>query len=73
MIGEINMKQTFFILKNHSQSNGTYYINGEYKTLMPGEQITYDHQPTNHTSNIIVTMYRKELKTETPILNKKRR
>jgi len=55
------MKQTFYILKNNSGSDGTYLLSGEYLTLYPGDEVTLKQRPTNITSNIIVSMYRKEV------------
>lgn len=65
------MKQTFYLLKNNSRSEGTYLIKGEYKTLFPGEEITLKQRPTNTTSNILISVYKKEM-SET-ILNLKPR
>jgi hypothetical protein len=64
------MKQTFYLLRNNSGSEGSYLLNGEYKTIYPGEKIDLKSRPTNVTSNIIISIYRKETK-ETPILNLK--
>ena len=55
------MKQTFYLLKNSSRSEGTYLIKGEYKTLFPGEEITLKQRPTNTTSNILISVYKKEM------------
>ena len=55
------MKQTFYFLKNNSRSEGTYLIKGEYKTLFPGEEITVTQRPTNTTSNILISVYKKEI------------
>lgn len=55
------MKQTFYLLKNTSLSDGTYLFKGEYKTLFPGEEITLNQRPTNTTSNIFVSVYKKEV------------
>ena len=55
------MKQTFYILKNNSGSEGTYLIKGEYKSLFPGEQIELKSMPTNRTANLTLSMYRKEI------------
>lgn len=65
------MKQTFYIIKNTSGSEGTFLLDNQYQTLYPGEKITLNKKPVNTTSNIIVTMYRKEVGGET-ILNKKK-
>lgn len=65
------MKQTFYIIKNNSGSEGTYLLDNEYKTLYPGEKLTLNKKPVNTTANIIVTMFRKEVGGET-ILNKKK-
>lgn len=65
------MKQTFYVLTNNSRSEGTVYIGGEYRTIYPDDRITTDKCPTNKTSNIIVSMYLKEM--DEVIQNKKRR
>jgi len=54
------MKETFFMLKNNSKSEGTYLIDGEYKPIYPGETITLKKSPVNHTSNVSVVIYRKD-------------
>lgn len=64
------MKQTFYIVKNNSRSEGTYLIKGEYKTIFPGEEITLKQRPTTTTSNVLISMYKKETSEET-ILNLK--
>lgn len=64
------MKQTFYILKNNSSSDGTYLLNGEYKTIFPGERIDLKNRPTNMTSNITISIYKKEV-SDSPILNLK--
>ena len=64
------MKQTFYMLKNTSMSEGTYLIDGEYKSIYPGETITLKKAPVNTTANVTLTMYRKETGNQ-PILNKK--
>lgn len=64
------MKQTFYMLKNTSMSEGTYLIDGEYKSIYPGETITLKKAPVNTTANVSLTMYRKETGNP-PILNKK--
>ena len=63
------MKQTFYLLNNNSHSEGTYLIKGEYKTLFPGEEITLKQRPTNTTSNILISVYKKEM--DETILNLK--
>lgn len=55
------MKKTFYTLKNKSGSEGTYLLNGEYKPLYPGEEITLDRPPVNKTANIVLTMYKKDV------------
>lgn len=55
------MKQAFYILKNNSRSEGTYLFKGEYKTLYAGEEITLNQRPTNTTSNILISVYKKEI------------
>ena len=54
------MKETFFMLKNNSKSEGTYLIDGEYKPIYPGETITLKKAPVNHTTNVSVVIYKKE-------------
>ena len=66
------MKQTFYILKNESGSEGTFLINGEYKSIYPGEKFEFTQKPTNKTENVTLIMYRKEV-GESPILNKIKR
>lgn len=61
------MKQTFYIVKNNSRSKGTYLIKGEYKTIFPGEEITLKQRPTASTSNVLISMYKKEV-SDSPIL-----
>ena len=58
------MKQTFYILKNNSGSDGTYLLNGEYKTIFPGERIDLENRPTNITSNVIISIFRKDIKED---------
>ena len=53
--------QTCYILENKSGSEGTYFINNEYKTLFPGQKIELTRRPTNVTNNIIITIYRKRI------------
>lgn len=58
------MKQTFYILKNNSASEGTYLYKDNYKSLMPEQEITLDQMPTNKTENITVIVYRKDIDNE---------
>ena len=55
------MKQTFYILKNSSLSDGTYFYDGEYKTLYAGQEVTLEKAPSNKTANLSVIQYRKEV------------
>lgn len=55
------MKQTLYLLKNSSLSEGTYLYNGEYKSLFPNEEITLNTMPTSITDNIKVSMYKKDI------------
>lgn len=64
------MKKTFYILKNNSGSDGTYLLNGEYKTIFPGERIDLKSRPTNITSNVTISIYKKDV-GDSPILNLK--
>lgn len=64
------MKKTFYTLKNKSGSEGTYLLNGEYKPLYPGEEITLDRPPVNKTANIVLTIYKKNVGSS-EILRKK--
>ena len=66
------MKQTFYLLKNNSKSEGTYLLDGEYKTLYPDMEVTLPKAPSNKTENIIMILFRKETGEE-KILNKKTR
>ena len=54
------MKETFYMLKNNSKSEGTYLIDGDYKPIYPGETITLKKSPVNYTDNVTIVMYRKE-------------
>lgn len=66
------MKQTFYIIRNDSASDGMYFSNGQYKTIYPNQEIVLEQQPTNKTANVTVTVFRKEiLDTVKPALNKK--
>lgn len=55
------MKQTFYILENKSASEGTYYINGKYSSIFPGERIELTSRPVNKTENVIITVYTKNV------------
>lgn len=65
------MKQTFYVLTNNSRSEGIVYIDGEYKSVFPDDRIVLDRCPTDRTSNIVLSIYRKEM--DEVIQNKKRR
>ena len=64
------MRQTFYMIKNTSKSEGTYLIDGEYKTIYPGETISLTKPPVNKTVNVSLVMYKREV-GESPILYKK--
>jgi hypothetical protein len=64
------MKKTFYILKNVSGSEGTYFLDGEYKSLYPGDEIVLDRAPVNKTTNLQVSIFKKEV-GPAKILNKK--
>lgn len=66
------MKQTFYLLKNNSRSEGTYFIDDDYKSLFPGNEVILSKAPTNKTENLTLILFRKEVGEE-KILNKKRR
>ena len=66
------MKQTFYILKNPSLSDGTYFMDGEYKTLYAGQEITLEKLPSNKTANLEIIQFRKEVGFP-KLLNKKTR
>lgn len=55
------MKQTFYILENKSASEGTYYMNGRYNSIFPGERIELTSRPVNKTENVIITVYTKNV------------
>ena len=65
------MKQTFYVIKNNSASEGTYLIDGEYKSLFPGEEVTLKRAPTNKTENLSVVLYRQEIRDTMKVLHKK--
>ncbi len=65
------MKQTFYIVKNNSLSEGTYLFEGEYKTLFPGEEVTLKKAPTNKTANLSIVLYRQEMRDTMKVLHKK--
>ena len=56
------MKQTVYLLKNESGSDGEYLINDEYETLAPHSQIVLNQKPVNCTANIKLVVVRKEVK-----------
>ena len=58
------MKQTFYMLKNKSKSEGTYFIDNDYKVIYPGETITLTKAPVNHTVNVSITMYQKDINND---------
>ena len=68
------MKQTMFIVKNNSKSEGTYFFNGEYKIIYPGEEVVLTKAPVNKTANVSITIFRKTVSegVQQP-LNKKNR
>ena len=66
------MKQTFYILKNNSGSEGTFLIDGEYKSIFPGEKIELTKRPVNKTENVTLVIYKKNV-GDSPILNKIKR
>lgn len=53
-----------YILKNNSGSEGTYLIDGEYKTLFPNKDIELKKRPVTMTDNISLTIYRKRVGEE---------
>lgn len=65
------MKQSFYVIKNNSASEGTYLIDGEYKTLFPGDEVTLRRAPNNKTENLSVVLYRQEIRDTMKVLHKK--
>lgn len=61
------MKKIFYILKNFSASEGVYFIDGDYKSLYPGDEITLEKMPVNKTANISLIMYKKEISSSVPL------
>lgn len=61
------MKKTFYILKNFSASEGIYFIDGDYKSLYPGDEITLEKMPVNKTANISLITYKKEIPSSVPL------
>ena len=64
------MKQTFYIIKNNSRNEGTFFIDGDYRSIYPGEKLEFSKKPLNYTANLILSVYHKEI-GDSPILNKK--
>ena len=56
------MTKTFFCLKNKSGSEGTYLYKNEYVTLAPKSEIVLESKPVNHTENIKISSFTKEVK-----------
>lgn len=56
------MKQTVYVLKNNSGSNGEYLINNEYETLEPHKELVLNQKPVNWTANLTMVPVRKEVK-----------
>ena len=50
----------------------TYLIDGEYKSIYPGEKLELSKAPVSWTSNVSMTVFRRETNQEV-ILNKKKR
>ena len=67
------MKQTFYLLRNNSGSEGQYLFLGEYKILFPGQEITLKQRPTTTTANITMSIYKKEVGGEVILNTKPRR
>lgn len=55
------MKKTYYVLTNKSRSEGTYYLDGEYISIFPGDTVKLEKQPANVTSNVIVSMYQRDV------------
>lgn len=55
------MRQTFYLLRNNSNSDGNYLIDGVYKPIYPDEKIQLNRRPTSVTSNVTVSIFRKEV------------
>lgn len=64
------MKKTFYILKNISGSEGTYFLDGEYVPIYPGDEVVLEKPPVNKTSNLQISIFKKEV-GPAKILNKK--
>ena len=66
------MKQTKYIIRNNTRSEGTYFSNGEYKIIYPGEEILADTAPLTKTANVTVIVFKQTVneKLAAP-LNKK--
>ena len=56
------MKQTVYVLRNTSGSDGEYLINDEYQTLEAHKEIVLNQKPVNVTANIKLIPVRKEVK-----------
>ena len=55
------MKKTYYALKNNSGSEGTYYLDGKYLTLYPGQEINLEKAPVNKTSNLRLSIFKIEV------------
>ena len=53
------MKETKYIIRNNSRSEGTYFSNGEYKIIYPGEEILLDRAPVSKTANVTMIVFKK--------------
>lgn len=58
------MKKTYYILHNRSMSIGQYLLDDEYRILNPGLNVILEKKPTNHTENISVSIFRKDVPDE---------
>ena len=56
------MKQTVYLLKNLSGSDGEYLMGDEYIPLAAHEEIVLNQKPVNWTANIKLVPVRKEIK-----------
>lgn len=64
MRGEV-MTRVSYMVRNRSASEGQYFLNGEYHTLMPGELKKLHNKPVNATANITVSTFKQETGTRT--------
>ena len=54
------MSEIRFMVRNRSKSEGQYFLDNEYHTLMPGELKVLHNKPVNATANITVSTFKQE-------------